>query len=103
MSNNGDHRRIAKVIGDMPPYRLVAEAIWGIGVDFDSDGDSAYPDAADWRELTVSLRPDSIERLDIDPLDGDREKILLKATSQPILDRAIAFLEAQGSIATAEH
>ena len=92
----------AKVVGNMPPYYAVAEAIWGRGVDVDSDGDSSTPDATDWRELTFILRPDYEERLDIDPTSEDPDVVVIQATSQDILDRTFKFLEGVGAIARHE-
>jgi hypothetical protein len=52
-----------------------------VGGDYDSDGnaDEAFPDV--WTELTVTLRPDPEQRIDIDPLD-DREPLILVIRSE---------------------
>lgn len=102
MPDTDEYSRVAIVVDDLPPYRQLAEAIWGVGVDFDSDGDSSHPDATGWRELTLTLRPHDADRLDIDPMEGATDTIRLRATSQVLLGRAIAFLESTGSIRIVE-
>lgn len=82
----------AEVIGPMPPYYEVAEAIWGPKPSIDSDGDSEVPESTKWRELTLTLRPAYVERLDIDPLEHNNDELYIRATSKEILDRATSFL-----------
>lgn len=85
--------------GPRPAYYKIAEHLWGVGCDFDSDGNSSHPDATDWTELTVSLRPteqdsrDSEQRLDIDPAD-DPHRLVLEITSDSddLARRAAEFL-----------
>lgn len=78
--------------GPRPPYPEVAEALWG-DRDFDSDGDSSSPDAADWTELTLSLRPDCAERIDIDPLPRTSRLVLcIKSEREHLAKRAANFL-----------
>lgn len=98
MSDTGEYTYVAAVVGDLPPYWQVAEALWGTGVDFDSDGDAAHRNATDWRELTIALRPHCNDRLEIDAMEGSHDMILLRASSQEILRRAVAFLEGTRSI-----
>lgn len=86
------------IIGDMPPFVKIAYALWGENVNFDSDGDSTTPDATDWRELTLIRRPECDERLDIDPIQEDSEKVLLQASSEHVLLTAIEYLIKYGSI-----
>jgi len=92
------HSRIVDIVGSMPPYYEVAYAIWGNDADFDTDGDSDTPESTSWRELTVTLRPDYKERLDIDPFEDNMQKLNIKATSQDVLERACAFLQSVGAI-----
>jgi len=58
------HEFRIEVRGPRPPCTAVAEHLWGPGVDFDSDGDSTYPNDSSWTELTVIRRPDYRERVD---------------------------------------
>ena len=90
--------RIVNVIGPMPPFYEVAYALWGKGIDFDSDGDSADPESTTWRELTVILRPNYEERVDIDPLQDDANKLKIQATSSDLLDRTCNYLHSVGAI-----
>ena len=64
--------------GPRPPYWEVAYHLWGHGCDFDSDGNSE-PDPAtvEWTELTLELRSEKDQRIDIDPiLDEDFAPLL---------------------------
>ncbi len=88
----------ARVIGPMPLFVKVAEALWGVGVDYDSDGDSSFPEDTNWRELTVILRPDYDERVDIDPDGDDRNSIILRSDSQVLLTRTLNFLVSCGAV-----
>ena len=94
--------RVAKVVGAMPPYYEVAYALWGEGVDFDSDGDSSTPEATDWRELTVILRADVGQRVDIDPTDRDQDIVKIVATSSQLLEQTCEFLKAAGALSFTE-
>lgn len=60
------HEIRVQVNGPRPRFTDVAEHLWGRGVDFDSDGDSASPDGSEWTELTVERRQGPAERVDID-------------------------------------
>lgn len=97
-SKNSSYILVVKVCGMLPPFSEVAYAIWGDDVDFDSDGDSINPDSTTWRELSIILRPDYEERLDIDPISDDKDTIKIVATSQQVLDAAYKFLYEYGSI-----
>ena len=90
--------RIAEVIGSMPPYYEVAYALWGRGVDFDSDGDSNNPESTAWREFAVIRRPENQERVDIDPLPNDVDTLNIRASSPDLLDRACAYLVSVGAV-----
>jgi len=56
MKHSDDYIQAAEVIGNLPPFYRVAEAIRGCGVDFDSDGDSSTPEDTNWRELTLTQK-----------------------------------------------
>jgi hypothetical protein len=88
--------------GPRPPYYQVAHELWG-DRDFDSDGDSNSPDANDWTELTISLRPDCVERIDIDPFGSTGGLVLcIKSASEDLVRRAARFLaERSGGTLTA--
>ena len=79
--------------GPRPPYSAVAEHVWGAGCDFDSDGDSSIPDAPDWTELTVILRSDEGQRIDIDPVEGARPLTLwIRSENEDLAKKAAKFL-----------
>jgi hypothetical protein len=98
MSANDVLKIACRVIGPMPPYWQVADAVWGKGAEIDSDGDSATPDDTNWRELTLVLRSDRDQRLDIDPLETDRDTVELSATSSELLKRLLGYLRDEGSL-----
>lgn len=78
--------------GPRPPFYEVAQALWG-NADFDSDGDSDTPDAVDWTELTLSRRPDEVERVDVDPVGGAGPLVLcIKSENAELTRRAADFL-----------
>lgn len=87
--------------GPRPPYYEVAQALWD-DRDFDSDGDSSIPDARDWTELTVALRPDGVERVDIDPVsDAGGLVLCIRSDIGALARRAGDFLQRRsgGSLA----
>lgn len=88
--------RILQVIGPMPAWPELADGLWGRAADVDSDGDSATVDSTHWREPTLALRPACTERVDIDPLEGTRDRLWVRASSSQLLDRACAFLTNAG-------
>ncbi|TBO27462.1 hypothetical protein EYS42_16810 [Aquabacterium lacunae] len=78
--------------GPRPAYYKVAEHLWGTGCDFDSDGDSAQPDDPSWTELTVTLRGQSSERVDIDPVSLQPLVLKVRAAHVALCRRAAAFV-----------
>lgn len=78
--------------GPRPPFYELAQELWEHR-DYDSEGDSRTPDDPNWTELTISLRPDCLERVDVDPVDaGDRVVLRITSDSEDILRRAADFL-----------
>lgn len=79
--------------GNRPPYYALAEHVWGLGCDIDSDGNSSTPDATDWTELTIRLRSKAEERIDVDPV-GSTEPLVLSIRSEngELAHRAAVFL-----------
>ena len=51
-----------------PAYYLLAEYLWGSGCNIDSDGNSSTPEDESWTELSLMLRSDPSQQLDIDPV-----------------------------------
>lgn len=85
-----------ELVGKMPPFYDIAEFLWGKGVDIDSDGNSDHPRSTNWNELTIILRSDLSQRVDIDPAEDGS----LKVCSQDgeLLSRVISYLRNCGSI-----
>jgi len=82
--------------GPRPFFGDVAEHLWGSDCDYDSDGndDQAPPDG--WTELTVALRPECEQRVDIDPLNGLEPLVLvIRSGHEELARKAALFLQSQ--------
>jgi len=75
--------------GPRPPIVRVAEHLWGVGVDFDSDGNSSQPNDTLWTELTLQRRPSYDQRVDVDPTSQD-PLVLRVASDDAILTYKVA-------------
>lgn len=82
--------------GRRPSVSDFVEALWGDGCDVDLDGNADRPPKDGWTELTVTLRPDYEERVDIDPID-DAEPLVLAIRSEraELVEKAAIFLQAE--------
>ena len=78
--------------GPRPPFTSVAEHLWGSGVDFDSDGNSSYLGDTSWTELTIQLRPEYEQRVDIDPVSDDPLVLKVSSSSEELALRAARYL-----------
>jgi hypothetical protein len=79
--------------GPRPPFPAVAERLWGKGCDFDSDGNSSTAHARDWTELSIALRPECVERVDITPVSGYSRLVLrIVSDRKGLASRAAKFL-----------
>lgn len=87
-----------KVKGPMPPFYKIPIHLWGVEVDFDSDGDSYTPESTNWRELTLIKRPNYDQRIDIDPVDQEENILKITASSKKLLEDAFLFLYSLGSV-----
>jgi hypothetical protein len=82
--------------GPRPSYVEVADHLWGEGCNIDSDGDSDPRDATDWTELTLILRPDLEERVDVDPIEGAVPLTLwIRSDDEALAARTATFLAAR--------
>lgn len=86
-----------ELVGELPAYYKIAQALWGKAADFDSDGNSSNPESISWNELTLILRSDESQRIEIDPIKG-KNKLLLKTTSKVLKEGVINYLRGYGSI-----
>ncbi|OBZ92036.1 hypothetical protein ADU59_28995 [Pararhizobium polonicum] len=79
--------------GDRPAYHALAEHLWGIGCDIDSDGNSSSPDATDWTELTIILRANTDKRIDIDSVSSTGPLVLsIRSDDAELAYRAALYL-----------
>lgn len=81
-----------KLTGKLPPYGSVADALWGVGCDFKSDGNASHRTDQNWTELTMILRPDWSERIDIDPSPEIPKNIVIHASSEALLEKVYQYL-----------
>jgi hypothetical protein len=84
---------LIEVPGPRPPFGVLAEHLWGRGVDFDSDGDSVNAEDPNWTELTITRRPD-IERVDIELVSQMPLVLKVASESRELALRAATFLAA---------
>ena len=87
-----------EIIGPMPAYYKIADHIWGVDADIDSDGNSETADSTDWNELTIILRSDREQRIDIETISKKKNSLLLCASSNELSESAMRFLREHGSI-----
>ena len=86
-----------ELVGSLPPYYKIAYSLWGQDADFDSDGNSYEPESTSWTELTLILRSDENQRIDIDPVE-EKDSLILKTTSSELEEKVIQFLQNHGAI-----
>lgn len=80
--------------GERPLSISVARHLWGNDCDFDSDGNDDEAPVGGWTELTVALRPECEERVDVDPIDGKEPLVLaIRSESADLAKKAALFLQ----------
>lgn len=90
--------------GPRPPFRELAEYLFGADANVDTDGNSAQPGDTMWTELTVALRSDwESVRVYVDPVSEQPLVLLIRSPKVELLQRAAAFLQLRcgGGIAAA--
>src|SRR4051812_8891380 len=79
--------------GKRPPSGLVAGHLWGNECDVNSDGNADEALVGGWTELTLALRPDCKERVDVDPIDDNEPLVLvIRSESDDLARKAALFL-----------
>lgn len=78
--------------GPRPWYGLVADSLWP-GRDVDSDGDSDFPASTSWTELTLILRSDLSQRIDVDPVSLSSMVLRISATTSELASRVATILQ----------
>src|SRR5215475_1854413 len=82
--------------GPRPFSGDVAEDLWGPGCNIDSDGNDDQAPLDGWTELTVALRPECEQRVDIDPLDGREPLVLvIRSEHEELARKAALFLQSE--------
>jgi hypothetical protein len=78
--------------GPRPEFYLIAEHLWGIGCEIDSDGNSLTPEDREWTELTISLRSSHEDRVDIDQLSVDPLVLVVHSVKAELCKRTVDFI-----------
>jgi len=82
--------------GERPEWVSVVRHLWGSECDFDSDGNADEALVGGWTELTVTLRPECNERVDVDPIDNNEPLVLaIRSESADLARRAALFLQSR--------
>lgn len=86
--------------GPRPPFGQVAANLW-CDAPFDSDGNSESPGDSSWTELTIALRPECKQRVDIDPVCDSPLVLKVVSSSPSLAEQAARFLalHTQGQLA----
>lgn len=87
-----------KLVGLLPPFGQIADILWGKNAAIDSDGNSRTAKSNDWNELTLILRKDRNQRLDIDPDSQDKRYLLIRSEKNVLVSKTINFLRQYRSI-----
>ena len=87
--------------GERPPFGRVADELWGLQANIDSDGNSRTPDDTQWTELSLMLRDGSNETcIHIDPVATLPLVLQIRSFDAGLAERAARFLskETNGSV-----
>jgi len=81
---------------DRPPYRRVADHLWGSNANIDSDGNSRTPDGTQWTELSLILRGNDDEaEIHIDPVAVSLLVLKIRSPNVGLAERTAIFLSVQ--------
>lgn len=78
-----------KLVGDLPPFIKIADALYGKDADVDSDGNSKTAKSTNWNELTLILRNDTKQRLDIDPDELDKKYLFIRSEKKTLVTKTV--------------
>jgi hypothetical protein len=78
--------------GPRPPFGRVVDHAFGPDANVDTDGNSSTPNARDWTELYIALRPNHLHVVDICPTDANETSLCIEATSTHLAERVAEFL-----------
>jgi uncharacterized protein (DUF58 family) len=90
--------------GPRPAFCLVAEHLWGVGCNFDSEGNSRTPLDTEWVELYVALRGTGMaELVQIEAVSESPLVLAVRSSRQDLCTRAAEYLASKtgGKIAAA--
>lgn len=87
-----------KIVGKLPSFIEIANDLWGENADIDSDGNSKHPSSTDWNELTLILRSDVTQRIDINPDKNQKDQLILESSNSDLHKKVITFLTNYGAV-----
>lgn len=90
-----EHR--IELIGELPAYYKIADVLWGVDADIDSDGNSETAESTSWSELTLILRSDTEQRLEIDPDEKGERFLLVSSMKEDLVTKTIDYLKKFGA------
>lgn len=80
--------------GDRPAFSAVADHLWGMGCDIDTDGDSGFPDDHAWTELSLRLRVlNPWQQVHIDPVSTAPLVLAIRSPGERLALQAAQFLQ----------
>jgi hypothetical protein len=81
---------------DRPPYGWVADHLWGLKANVDSDGNSRTPDDTQWTELSLILRDSEGEaEIHIDSVAASPLVLKIRSPNAGLAERTAIFLSDQ--------
>ena len=86
-----------ELVGELPPFYKISDVLWGVDADIDSDGNSETANSTNWNELTLILRRDREQRVDIDPDEFDERYLIVSSKSEDLVMKTINYLKEYGA------
>jgi hypothetical protein len=79
--------------GLRPVFHVVADHIWGVGANVDSDGNSGNADDVRWTELSLYLRDsEDDQEVHIDPVSQDPLVLKIRSSDAALANKTVKFL-----------
>lgn len=91
-----EHIIRVNAVGRRPACWRIAEHLWGENCNVDSDGDSRSQDDEKWTELTLLLRGQSDQRVDVDPVADEPSFLEVRSTNRALAEKVAAFISGAG-------
>ena len=92
MNSEAESKFLITKPGPRPPYYKIADYLWGDGANIDSDGNSTYPEDANWTELSVCPRDDKTPYVHVDSISENPLILEVRSTSYELAKKAAEFI-----------